>query len=725
LARSLAGPQAEWPDEAQLSLDIGHATSAGQELRPLTAKLGYSPKTISLDQLKIGQTGNVMMEGAGSFDRASATGRMALNSSAASLGQMTALIAPLAPALALRLNAMGTSPGAARLKLALDLDKNSERADRANARAVLDLDAPQLKGVATITAKPDIAAIRGIDLDTLRRSEFGIESKLSSERGRALLALLGLDRAIAAGEGPAQFQGSVSGVWRAPLQLKVKMSGTGLDADAQGTAEPWAPEPKASVNLKVRSVDLAPLFGFKPSDAPAQNISLSSRVSLAGSRLTFDDVDSTVSGSRLRGRVALSLDDERNVEGEVGLDTLALAPAFALALGAAGHDAAEPLGSGLLKGWRGRVAFQALRGSLPGGGELRPVSGTIKSDGQSLTFDAIKGNIGGGEATANISARQTANGIALNARVQLSGVDGAALRYRSLAMPAGRASMQMTLASEGRSASALTGALSGNGTLTLESAGIAGLNPRAFDAAIRASDNGQATDDVRLRQIIEPVLSAGALSVASAQIPFNVRDGRLRVGATTLDAEGARAIVSGGYDIPADQADIRASLASTAAGPATSRPEIQLFAVGTPDALDRTVDVAALSSWLAVRAIDRETRRLDSIERGYPPALPAAIPPPATAQPSAAVPDAVQPGLPLSHVPVPGRDLRRPPLKPNVSVPQPSIAPPSPDEPVVSQQVAPLPPPIEVRPAPVVRQPKPRQPLALTPPVANPARPAF
>ena len=50
-----AGPQAEWPDEAQLSLDIGHAISAGQELRPFTAKLGYGPKTISLDQLKIGE----------------------------------------------------------------------------------------------------------------------------------------------------------------------------------------------------------------------------------------------------------------------------------------------------------------------------------------------------------------------------------------------------------------------------------------------------------------------------------------------------------------------------------------------------------------------------------------------------------------------------------------------------------------------------------------------
>jgi large subunit ribosomal protein L24 len=430
-------------------------------------------------------------------------------------------------------------------------------------------------------------------------------------------------------------------------------------------------------------------------------------------------------GSRLRGRLAVTLGEQKTVEGEVGLDALDLAPAFALAVGAAGRDAAEPLGAGLVKGWRGRIAFQALRGSLPGGGELRPVSGIIKSDGASLTFDTIKGTIGGGEVTANLDAKQTAVGIALNARVQLSGVDGAALRYRGLAMPAGRTSMQLTLASQGRSASALIGALSGSGTLNLESVRVAGLDPRAFDVAIRASDNGQATDDARLRQIVEPALSAGALPVASAQIPFSIRDGRIRDGATTLEAEGARAVVSGGYDIPADQADIRVVVASTTAGTPTSLPEIQLYAVGSPDTMNRTVDVAALSSWLAVRAIDRETRRLDSIERGDPTAaLPASIPRPANAQPSSAAPEVDLPALPLSEVPAPGRSPLRPPSKPRASIPHPP--PGSPGAPVVSQQVTPLPPPTEVRPLPsIVRQPKPRSPLVLTPPVAAPARPAF
>jgi len=207
------------------------------------------------------------------------------------------------------------------------------------------------------------------------------------------------------------------------------------------------------------------------------------------------------------------------------------------------------------------------------------------------------------------------------------------------------------------------------------------------------------------------------LPVASAQIPFTVREGRLRVGATTLEATGGRVIVSGGYDFPADQVDIRASLASIAANAPSNLPEIQLLAVGTPDALNRTIDVAALSSWLAVRTIDRETRRLDSIERGLPlPPEPALVPPSTASLPPPAAPDAAA----AIEQPPPdaAREPRRVAPKPRLVAPHPpALAPP-----VVSQQIAPLPPPIDVKPAPgsAALKPRPRPPMVLTPPLAIP-----
>ncbi|OKO74690.1 membrane protein [Bradyrhizobium sp. NAS80.1] len=708
--RALAGPQGEWPDEAKLSLDIGRAIFAGQELRPFTAKLGYNPAALSLEQLRFGQASGVTTEASGNFDRTRATGKLALKSSANSLHELTALLEPIAPAVRARFDAIPSLPGATRLKLDLSLDKNAEHADRSDARIALDLDAPQLKATATLAAQtPAAAAVNGIDLDRLRNSDFTLDTKVSAPQAGALLALLGLDRVVAAGEGASQFEGKVSGAWRRPLQLNAKLSGGGLDADAQGNVE--LSEPKGSVNLRVRNANLAPLFGTSPAGKSVQSVSLSSRVNLSGNRLTFDDLDSSAGGSHLRGHLAVTLDQEKSVDGEVGLDSLDLVPALAMAIGAAGRDAGEPLSAGLLGSWRGRIAFQALHGTLPNGIELRPVGGTIRSDGQSLALDALKGGIGGGEMSASLDARNGANGVALNLHLDLTNVDATTLRFRDLALPKGRTSVQMALTSQGRSVTALTGALAGNGTVTLASAEIAGLNPRAFEIAIRASDSGQITDDNRLRQLVEPALLAGHIAVASAQIPFTFRDGRLRVGATPLEAKNARAIVSGGYDIPADQADIRASLTPIMTGLSGAPPEIQLFAAGPPDRLTRTIDLAPLSSWLAVRTIDRETRRLDAIERGEPPPATAALP-------TLVSPDPV-PEPSLTDVPIPGRDPRRAPPKPKVApTPKaPQAAPAAPSPPLASQQVAPLPPPIEVRPAPgpPPAKPRPKPPLVLTP----------
>lgn len=710
--RALAGPQGEWPEEAKLSLDIGRAISAGQELQAFMARFSYGPNSIVLDRLKFGQVGGLTIDGGGNLDRATLQGRFVLHATAASLAQMASIAAPLAPTLTTRLSAVDLGPGPASADLVLDIPIMKAEPGKHPASAHFSFATPQVKGKIEAGAALSSSDLGSVDIVALSRTEFGVNAELSSERGSALAALLGVDGFVAAGEAPVKFEAKASGVWQKPLQFSAKLSG-GLDADAQGSFD-WSAS-KGSASLRVRNVNLAPLFGTSPADKSAQNVSLSSRLTLSGNRLTFDDLDSTALGSRLRGHLAMTLDQEKSVDGEVGLDTLDLAPALALAVGAAGRDTGEPLSAGLVSGWRGRIAFQALRGSLPGGIELRPFSGTIRGDGQSLALDALKGGVGGGDMTASLDARNGANGLALNAHLDLTNVDASSLRYRDLALPKGRASVQMTLTSQGRSVSALTGALAGNGTVTLDAAEISGLNPRAFEIAIRASDGGQVSDDNRLRQLVEPALSAAPIAVASAQIAFTIRDGRLRVGATPLEAKNARAIVSGGYDIPADQADIRASLTPIMTGLSGAPPEIQLFAAGPPDKLNRTVDLTPLSSWLAVRTIDRETRRLDAIERGEPPPATAALPTLVSPEPA--------PEPALTDVPMPGRDPRRPPPKVRVepkAAPTPKAplaAPAVPSPPLASQQVAPLPPPIDVRPAPgpPPAKPRPKPPLVLTP----------
>ena len=206
----------------------------------------------------------------------------------------------------------------------------------------------------------------------------------------------------------------------------------------------------------------------------------------------------------------------------------------------------------------------------------------------------------------------------------------------------------------------------------------------------------------------------------------------MSVAATTLQADGAIAVISGGYDVTADQTDIRVNLSSLSGEQATGRPAVEVFAVGPSDGLHRTVDVGSLSSWLALRAIDRETRRLDALERSTvrPPVVtPPASPPPAVAMtppaenaPSRdAAPTAAIPG---PEVPLPGSDPRRAAPKPQVPASQPAPNPQASNG-SPAPRAAPLPPPIEVRPAPSVRPMRPHAPLVIAPPAPIPGRTGF
>jgi large subunit ribosomal protein L24 len=269
-------------------------------------------------------------------------------------------------------------------------------------------------------------------------------------------------------------------------------------------------------------------------------------------------------------------------------------------------------------------------------------------------------------------------------------------------MPAGRVAAELDFAAIGRSASALIGAMSGSGSATLENAHINGVDPNIFQVVDDAGDASQLSQPLRLKAFVDPLLIGGTMVVASAELPMTLKDGQLRIAATRLNGNSVQLVVAGGYDFASDQIDLRAILSptSTAMNVGGVHPEIQILVGGTPDALSRTPDLSALSAWLTLRAVDRETKRLEAIERNTQ-ANRAPDAAPATA-PSASVPRPVTPAPPATAPPAQAPQASSaPPASPNAAVPP----------------LPPLPPPVEIRPAPQARpqQPKARLPLALTP----------
>lgn len=410
---------------------------------------------ISLQRLRIGDADGVAIDGNGSFDRASATGQMNFGATSATLEPLARLVDPIAPAFARRIAAIPAGAGNIWVGLSLDLDK--PQGDVAGVKAVLDVHAPQLKGSLTATMKPRLVALQALDGDALMKTEANVAARIGADRSDALLALLGLAGVLAAGEGPAQFEASASGVWNEPLKLKAALQGPALDADLDGSAELFKGERTGDVALKIRKADLAPLLGIdQPARVPVA-LSLSSQAKIAGARIDFQNIDGTLAGARLRGHLAMNLGDELGLDGNLGADTLDIPSVMLAAIGAIGHDSAEPLNKGLLSGWRGRVAFSSLRATLPGS-ELRPFEGSVKHDGQALVFEGLTGGIGGGKIEANLAARKSPDGV------EPDRPDSGVRRGRSIAQAprsgdAGRARVaQISVSGQGRSATSLMAA---------------------------------------------------------------------------------------------------------------------------------------------------------------------------------------------------------------------------------------------------------------------------
>src|SRR5207302_1253774 len=156
---------------------------------------------------------------------------------------------------------------------------------------------------------------------------------------------------------------------------------------------------------------------------------------------------------------------------------------------------------------------------------------------------------------------------------------------------------------------------------------IARLDPKAFEAVMRAADQGLVLDAAKVRDIVAPALERGALKVERADGSFAVAGGQLRLSTTILRGNGGELSVGGNLDLAERQIDARLTLSGVAPeGSDIGKPDLHLALRGPVAAPRRTIDATALTAWLTLRSVDRETKRIDAIEAAArePPREPAA-----------------------------------------------------------------------------------------------------
>jgi hypothetical protein len=424
---------------------------------------------------------------------------------------------------------------------------------------------------------------------------------------------------------------------------------------------------------------------------------------LAEGTVGLTDLLGKVADAEIKGQLEIGLTQPVSVDGQIEVETVDFPAALAAAVGVpaqgsgAGVWPAEPFDAGLLGSVRGQIAVKSTRLALTPKLAARELRGILSFGPSEIAFESIDGTLAGGRLAGSLIFQRGADGMAARGQLRVAGAEVGELFPGDGRPPlSGRLTLDLDIGGSGRSPVALVGSLEGDGTFTLQDAGVARLDPAAFDQVTRAVDQGLPIDAIRIRDRVEAGLASGGLSVPMAEGSIVIANGQLRLPNTAVRARGADLAISTGLNLTEGTMDARLTLTgpAVASAPSSGRPDLMIGLKGPIDAPKRVLDVNALASWLALRAVEQQANRLDALESGRDPSvLPpspgsAPVPRPAPTAPGTQTrprPTTAVPGQPLAPVglqkPKPVEELRPRPTAP------------------VAEQVPAPPPPMDIRPA--------------------------
>jgi large subunit ribosomal protein L24 len=321
-----------------------------------------------------------------------------------------------------------------------------------------------------------------------------------------------------------------------------------------------------------------------------------------------------------------------------------------------------------------------------------------------VVFEDIAGDLGKGRLDGRLTVANGAAGLTARLRLGLADAELGAI-FPSTERPAtsGRLALQTEIEGVGRSPAAFMGSLTGIGTVTLERARLVGLNPEVFVAVKRAIELGIPTEDNRIREFVGGALDNAGLPVAKASAALSINAGQARLRDIVIKSDGAdlQAIVN--VDLADAMLDALLTLNAPPSATGAARPAVMVALKGTLPAPKRTVDINLLTSWLTLRAVERQSRQIEAMERAAREAAAAA----AAAPPA---PKAAEPA-------------ELPPAAPSL-VPERGVSSPAPNAASGEVQVPALPPPVAIPAAPKPRAaPRAESVAPASAPVRTPAPP--
>lgn len=620
---ALDGSAIERPREISLNVDIGRANVAGVDVKGVSGTFKLDPAGVTFDRVRIADLAdaafnlNGRMEGALDVPR----GTVTFDVDARGLDGTVAVLAKYLPEAAEPLRHVAARVVPLKARATLGIEPVSSTDPRGNSKVKLDLEG----SAGALRVK--IGAEAAGDVSALTLPVFRLDGQVTATDGTALVGLLGLDRAVTVDKRAGTLSIAVRSAAGSDARVDARLNAGGLTASANGTARLFHANGLATaLDVTLQAADASLLRrGAAAQTAALLPVAMRAKLNASANEIALDGVSGVVGGSPVRGNLKLGLGAAKRIDGKIDADAVDLAALLAIAAGMprapvrpdAPMWAGEPFGDSALADFSGRVEFTASRATLAPALIGRQVRGTIRLAGGEVAIEEVEGTLAGGRASGQLALRRSMDGLGVRARITLSNGDAAALLPGEGKAPViGRVGFQAEVEGSGLSPASLIGSLTGTGTITLEDAQIAGLDPKAFNAAIRAVDQGLAVDAPRIRDIVATVLDGGRLAVPRLDAAVAVNAGQVRIGHTTILGQGADLALSASADLADASIDARLTLSgpTISDGSSAIRPEISMALKGPYTAPKRTIDVSTLSGWLMLRSVERQAKQIDAIE---------------------------------------------------------------------------------------------------------------
>jgi uncharacterized protein involved in outer membrane biogenesis len=363
-----------------------------------------------------------------------------------------------------------------------------------------------------------------------------------------------------------------------------------------------------------------------------------------------DRAEGDVGGTRIAGRLSLA---GGRLSGDLALGTIPLEAALALVSGpawlveaGAGEVPAAAFGETLFDRLDTDLAVTADRVRLGLYPDLVGVTARLARNGGRTAITGLAAKLGPAALTADVTLDRTALRTLASARLGLERVPAALLWPGA----EGTATIASELTADGATPAALVEGLRGSGRLSFALTGLSGADPGALGRVTRqaeiAQDIGRPMTDMAFGAALAQGLDA-RIAIATPE-PVGLTWSGLagRAGPATAATAGGAVTWSGSADLREGIIAVQLRVAPQPLRDAETMPVLAIRHEGPLGAPDRSIDTDDVSGWLGLRLVDRAALRIrmtesDRLERSRQRAFSrfTALPPPQVEVPMPLMPE--------------------------------------------------------------------------------------